>query len=92
MKKYLVTVPYTVLVNVEVVASSEEEAEEFAVPLATLINYQGNGGTKKLVGPLEVDLVDGDVTVEPAGVDTDAEVHVQVLEDYKNSPDLEDYF
>ena len=51
MKKYLVTVPYTVLVNVEVVAASEEEAKEFAVPLATLINYHSNGGTKKLIGP-----------------------------------------
>lgn len=92
MKKYLVTVPYTVLVNVEVVASSEEEAEEFAVPLATLINYPSNGGTKKLIGPLEDDLVDGDVTVEPAGVDRDAEIHVEVLEDYKTSSDWEDYF
>jgi len=87
MKKYLVTVPYTVLVNVEVVAASEEEAEEFAVPLATLINYPDNGGTKKLVGPLE-----DDVTVEPAGVDRDAEVHVEVLEDYKTSSNWEDYF
>lgn len=87
MKKYLVTVPYTVFVNVEVVASSEDEAKEFAVPLAELINYKSNGETNKLVGPLE-----DDVTVEPAGIDRDAEVLVEVLEDYKNSSDWEDYF
>lgn len=92
MKKYLVTVPYTVLVNVEVVAASEEEAKEFAVPLATLINYHSNGGTKKLIGPLEDDLVNGDVTVEPVGVDRGSEVNVEVLEDYKTSSDWEDYF
>ena len=86
MKKYLVTVPYTVLVNVEVVASSED-AKEFAVPLAELINYQDND---KLVGPLEDD-VEEDITVEPVGVDKDTEIHVQVLEDCKTSSDWEDY-
>ena len=35
MKKYLVTVPYTVLVNVEVFADNEREAEEYATELVT---------------------------------------------------------
>lgn len=35
--------------------------------------------------------MEDDVTVEPAGVDRGAEVHVEVLEDYKTSSDWEDY-
>ena len=74
MKKYLVTVPYTVFLDVEVVAANKREAEEFATEVAYVTNYCGNGGSNRLVGP-----VADNVTIHPGDRDENVEMHVELI-------------
>lgn len=50
MKKYRVSVPYVVWVDVDVQASDDDNAIEVAMEEAYLCGYAGNGSTTKLVG------------------------------------------
>lgn len=76
MHKYLVTVPYTVFLDVEVFADNEREAEEFATEVAYVTNYCGNGGSNRLVGPVE-----DNVTIYPGYIDANVEMHVELIEE-----------
>lgn len=60
MNDYVVTIPFTIFVNIEVTANNEEEARDIAVYLT---NYCGNGGSSKLIG------VNGLASIEAGDID-----------------------
>lgn len=84
MKKYLVTVPYIVWVNVEVEADNEEEAEDIATERSGLNSYCGNGDSSKLVG------VSGQgVTIEAGEIAEDIDIYVEELEGFEEDNEVE---
>lgn len=83
MKKYLVTVPYIVWVNVEVEADNEEEAKDIATEKSGLNSYCGNGDSDKLVG------VSGQgVSIEAGDISEDIDIYVEELEDFEEDNEV----
>jgi len=80
MKKYLVTVPYIVWVNVEVEADNEEEAKDIATERSWLNSYSDN----------KVVAVSGrGVTIEATEVCEDIDIYAEELESSEEDNEVE---